>query len=134
MSATPAESLRLETTAPPRVRVGEPVPITVRVTNTGATAAELYLMGRSPTFDVTITRVGGRVVWRRLEGEIAQAILQHRVLSPGESLELRHEWDQRSNDGGLVGAGSYVVEGSVITDARPLRTAAVPLRIVPLGE
>jgi hypothetical protein len=130
MAATPPESLRLETDVPPEVRVGVPVPITLRAVNTGARPLELYLMGRSPTFDMTIARSDGVVVWRRLEEQTVQAILQLRILAPGETLELRHDWDQRTTRGQPVDAGTYVVRGALLTDAQPLRTPAAPLRIV----
>jgi intracellular proteinase inhibitor BsuPI len=130
MAATPPESLRLETDVPAQVRVGEGVPITLRATNAGPKPLELYLMGRSPTFDVVITGANGAVIWRRLEGQTVQAILQIRTLAPGETLELRHDWNQRSTRGQPVGPGTYVVQGRLITDAQPLRTPAAPLRIV----
>jgi intracellular proteinase inhibitor BsuPI len=130
MAATPPESLRLETDVPAQVRVGEGVPITLRATNAGPKPLELYLMGRSPTFDVVITGPKGAVIWRRLEGQTVQAILQLRTLAPGETLELRDHWDQRSRRGQPVGPGTYVVQGTLITDAQPLRTPAVTLRIV----
>jgi hypothetical protein len=130
VTATPAESLRLETEVPAEVRVGEPVPVTLRATNTGTSPLELSLMGRSVTFDVTVSRPDGAVVWRRLEGQTVPAILQLRILAPGETLELRHEWDQRGTRGQPVRAGMYVVRGALLTDARPLRTPPAPLRIV----
>lgn len=130
MAATPTESLRLEADVPPEVRLGVPVPITLRAVNTGTTPLELYLMGRSPTFDITVARPDGAVVWRRLEGQMVPAILQLRTLAPGETLEVRHDWDQRTTRGQIVSRGTYVVQGALLTDAQPLRTPAAPLRIV----
>jgi hypothetical protein len=130
MTATPAESLRLETDVPSQVRAGEPVPITLRATNTGSRPLEMYLMGRSVTFDITVSRPSGAVVWRRLDGQTVPAILQFRILAPGETLELRHDWDQRATRGRIVSPGTYVVQGALLTDAQPLRTPAVSLRIV----
>ena len=130
MAATPPESLRLETDVPAEVRLGRPVPITLRAVNTGTRPLELYLMGRSPTFDITVARPEGDVAWRRLDGQTVPAILQIRIIAPGESLELHHDWDQRATRGRPVAAGTYVVQGALITDAQPLRTPAAPLRIV----
>jgi hypothetical protein len=131
MAATPAESLRLETDVPSQVRAGERVPIALRAVNTGTTALELYLMGRSVTFDITVSGPDGAVVWRRLEGETLPMILQLRILAPGETLALRHDWDQRTPRGQIVSPGTYVVQGALLTDAQPLRTPAASFRIVP---
>jgi hypothetical protein len=130
MTPTPAESLRLETVVPSRVRAGDAVPIVLRATNVGGTPVELYLMGRSVTFDVTVSGADGATVWSRLDRQTAQAILQLRTLVPQETLELRHDWDQRANSGHPVEPGSYVVRGALLTDGQPLRTPAASLRIV----
>ncbi|MDQ3995888.1 MAG: BsuPI-related putative proteinase inhibitor [Gemmatimonadota bacterium] len=131
LAAMPAQSLRLEIDVPPRVTAGEPVPITLRATNHGDALLELYLMGRSVTFDVSVADSGGKVVWRRLEGEVVPAILQVRILAPGDSLELEHVWNQQSKDGQAVDPGSYTVTGTILTDGRPLTTPTAPLRIMP---
>jgi hypothetical protein len=131
LAAMSAQPLRLEIEVPPRVAVGEPVPITLRATNHGDALLELYLMGRSVTFDVSVADSGGKVVWRRLEGATVPAILQSRILAPGDSLLLEHVWNQRSNAGEPVEPGTYTVTGTIITDAQPLRTPTAPLRIMP---
>jgi Intracellular proteinase inhibitor len=131
MAAPPAESLRLEIDVAPQARAGEPVPITLRARNAGPKPLELQLRGRTVTFDITIARARGAIVWRRLEGQTVPAILQVWELAPGESLEVRHEWDQRSNDGVPVGPGLYEVHGSLLmAGPRPLESPAAPLRIL----
>jgi hypothetical protein len=130
MAATPA-TLRLETDVPAEVPQGQDVPITLRAMNAGTTPLELYLMGRSVTFDVTVSRPDRAVVWRRLEGQTLPMILQLRVLAPGETLSLRHDWDQRTTRGQIVSPGTYVVQGALLTDAQPLKTPAASVRIVP---
>jgi hypothetical protein len=130
MAATPATSLHLETDVPAEVRQGESVPITLRARNTGTTPLELYLVGRSVTFDVTVARPDGAVVWRRLDGQTLPMILQLRVLAPGETLSVRHDWDQRTTRGQIVSQGTYIVQGALLTDAQPLRTPVASVRIV----
>lgn len=112
------------------MRSGEPVPITLRVVNTDTGPLELSLLGRTPVFAITVTRLRGDVVWRRLEGQTMPMILQLRTLAPGEELVLRDDWDQRTKRGELVEPGDYVVEGALLTDSQPLRTPAASLRIV----
>ena len=130
MTTTPAESLRLETDVPAQVAVGESVPIVLRATNVSGRPLELYLVGRSVTFDVTISGPDGATVWRRLDGQAVQAILQIRTLASEEMLEVRHDWDQRAATGQRIAPGTYVVQGALLTNGQPLRTPAAPLRIV----
>lgn len=130
-SPTP-DSLRLELLAPAEARLGDSVPLALRLTNTGTRPLELHLLGRTIAFDITVAREGGAVVWRRLEGAAIQGILQIRMLAPGETLELKELWRQRTDAGEPVGPGSYTLQGVLPTDApEPLRTRAVRLRIVP---
>jgi len=129
---TPRDSLRLQLEVPAQVPAGAPVPIVLRVTNTGAAARELYLRGRTVAFDVTIAREGGAVVWRRLDGQAIEAIVQLRVLQPGEALTLEHRWDQRDRRGEPVAPGIYTVQGALLTDEpEPRRTTIRTLRITP---
>ena len=114
--------MRVEIVVPPRVAVGAPVPITLRIANTAERPIELHLQGRTIVFDLTVRR-GAAVVWRRLEGQSVPAILQIRMLAPGEVLELKETWDQQ------VGPGEYSVTGMVPTDAAPLRAGPVTLTI-----
>ena len=103
---------------PPSVAAGAPVPIRLRVKNETAAPLDLYLRGRDVAFDITVADSTGDVVWRKLEGEVTQAILQLRTLAPGEVMELSHTWDQKSQRGSPVPPGRYTVRGSVLTDGR----------------
>lgn len=124
------DSLTLEIDVPPEVPAGEPVPITLRAKNLGAQPLDLYLRGREIAFDIIVTGAGG-VVWRRLEGRKAAAILQVRTLRPGESLELSDTWGQQTSRGIPAGPGDYMVEGSLPMEAgRTRKTPAVTFRIL----
>jgi hypothetical protein len=103
---------------PQAVAAGAPVPITIRVKNETAAPLDLYLRGRDVIFDITVADSTGDVVWRKLEGEVTQAILQLKTLAPGEVMELSHSWDQKSHRGQLVAPGRYTVRGSVLTDGQ----------------
>jgi hypothetical protein len=120
--------MRVEIVIPPRGAVGAPVPITLRIANTAERPIELHLQGRTIVFDLTVRR-GAAVVWRRLEGESVPAILQIRMLAPGEVLELKDTWRQADNAGRRVGPGEYSVSGEIPTDGVPLRAGPVPLTI-----
>jgi hypothetical protein len=111
--------------APDSARRGHEVPIVLRLANTGKAPENLYLTGRTITFDIIVARADGQVVWRRLEHETGQQVLQVKTLAPGETLELRDAWRA------LVDPGAYTVTGIIPTDRQPLRTAPVRLRITP---
>ncbi len=116
--------------APETVPAGTAIPIAVRIENKSAEPLELYLRGREIAYDVLVTAPGGDVVWRRLEGEVVQAILRLEVLGPGQALEFRDSWDQRDNAGELVAPGVYTIRGAVLSDgSSTLESAAVALRI-----
>ena len=103
---------------PARAAAGAPVPIKLRVRNATSAPLDLYLRGRDVTFDLTVADSTGDAVWRRLEGEVTQAILQLKTLAPGETMELTHVWNQKSQRGLPVAPGRYTVRGSVLTDGQ----------------
>jgi len=125
-------SMTLQIVLPPTARVGEAVPITLRLTNTSRAPVTAYLQGRPVAFDIIVSRRDGAVVWRRLEGAVVSAVLQVRTLAPGEVLEFSDTWSQQTNLGKSVGPGEYLVTGVLPTDPpAELRTQSVPLRILP---
>lgn len=131
-TSMPDDTLRFHADLPAVVRLGEPVPIVLRVTNGGQQPTELHLQGKSVVFDILVTHPDGRMVWRRLEGQTVPDILQVLRLGPGESLQLRDEWRQVTNTGAPVGAGDYRVRGILPTDQpEPMRTPQVSLRLEP---
>jgi hypothetical protein len=123
------DSLRFELLMPSRVTGGEPVRITLQATNAGSEPLVLYLTGRVPAFDITITREDGGLVWRRLHGQTIPAILQVKTLQPGERLDFVEPWDQRDQGGARVAPGRYAAQGALLTDREPLLTAIVPFEI-----
>jgi Intracellular proteinase inhibitor len=126
------DSVTLDIVVPSTVRIGEAVPITLRLTNTERKPVTVYLQGRPVAFDVIVTRCDGTPVWRRLDGAVTSAILQVRQLAPGAVIEFSDAWSQQTGGGQSVGAGDYLVTGVVPTDPpAELRTRAVPLRILP---
>jgi hypothetical protein len=131
MTATAPESLRVRLDVPAEVHVGQPVPIVVRLENNGERPLDLYLRGRTIAFDIFITRTDGQIIWQRLKDEVIPAIVQLKVLRPGEVLELKDEWRQRGNRGAPVEPGRYSVRATVLTDGpAPLETTSASLRIV----
>jgi hypothetical protein len=128
------DPLRLELILPSRVRAGEPVPLRLRAQNVTGRPLDVYLRGRTITFDVIVARTSGDVVWRRLEGEIIPAIIQLRALAPGERIEVEAVWDQRTNDRKKVDSGEYVATGLLLVEGEPLRAPPKPFTILPLAK
>jgi hypothetical protein len=124
------DSLALELVLPLRVRAGEPVTIRLLVQNRTQRALDLYLRGRTSTFDVVVARPGGAVAWRRLEDEIIPAIVHLRTLAPAERFEIMAVWNQRTRHGGPVEPGEYTARGLLLVEGDPLETPSVPFRIV----
>jgi len=131
VSAT-SDSLAFTIHVPDSVHAGEPVPIVLRLTNRTDAPIDLHLLGRTIAFDIVVTREDGTPVWRRLEGQAVQSILQLRTLAPSETLELSDRWDQRMRGGAAVPPGLYHVHGELPTDEpEPLRTQTASLLILP---
>ena len=118
------DSLRRELSAPERVRAGGPVEIVLRITNVTQKPLDLSLQGREIVFDVAVTNEQGHEVWRRLQGQTAQAILQLRTLAPGEALDLRTAWNPRAEDSGL-----HTISADIKTDGAPILFRPVRVRI-----
>jgi hypothetical protein len=111
------DSVAFRVELPRRAYAGEPVPVVLRLTNRTERILELTLQGRPLAFDVTVTAGDGAVVWRRLAGEVVPSILALRSLEPAETLTFEVEWDGRDHRGHFAPPGSYVVTGTLPTDA-----------------
>jgi hypothetical protein len=125
-----SDSLRLELLLPRSVRAGEPVSISLRVENRTRHAIDLYLRGRTATFDVIVSRPDGVVVWQRLEDEIIPAIVGLRALAPGERLELATVWNQQTKQRKPVGPGEYTARGLLLVEGKPLEAPPLTFAIV----
>jgi hypothetical protein len=126
------DSMTLDIRLPAEARTGDPVAITLRLTNTSGKPLTIYLQGRPVAFDLVVSRRDGTLVWRRLEGAVISAVLQVRSLAPGEVLEFSDTWSQQTNLGTAVEPGEYLVTGVLPTDPpAELRTRPARLTILP---
>jgi len=115
--------LRLDLIVPGTGRLHEPVPVTIRLTNTSTQPIEVYFVGREITFDIVVRGENGATVWRRLEGKTVQTVLQVRRFQPNETLELTDSWTPTTT-------GRFTVEGVVVGDAESLTTNPTQVLIV----
>lgn len=117
--------------APEFVEARTHVPYSVVITNEGDGSTDLHLQGREIVFDLSVIGDGGTLVWRRLEGQVAQAILRLDTLAPEESLTLSDVWDQRDLAGAYVEPGFYTLQASIPTDGEPLLSRDRLLQVMP---
>jgi hypothetical protein len=129
VNQTNPDSVVVALIAPDSVAAGAPIRFTLRVENRAARAVDLYLRGRTLTFDVEVRDDGGAVVWRRLELEVIPAILQLRPMAPGERLEERFTWDQRTVRGPLP-PGRYTARAMLLVEGPPWPTAPLHFTVV----
>ena len=125
---TASDGLDLELVIPACIRSGETVQLTLRVVNPSERGIDLYLRGRSITFDVEIARTNGEVVWRLLADEIIPAIVHLRTLGAGERIEARATLDQKERGRDLE-PGDYRARGLLLLETASLETPWRPLRV-----
>lgn len=119
--------VRLDLEVPARGRAGAPVAVVLRLRNGGADSQTVYLRGREIVFDLVVTDSTGTTIWRRLEGEVIPAIVQVRVLAPGEEVIIPGRWTARDQAGDPVLPGRYLMQASLLTDAVPILSPTVTL-------
>jgi hypothetical protein len=108
---------------------GDPVAVTMRVTN--VSAAPVVLTTRGQQYDV-IVRQRGALVWQWSHDKGFAQVIQEFRLAPSEMRTFQVTWDQRDLQGRSVEAGGYEISG-VYMGAQPSgpRTVDIgPVRIV----
>jgi hypothetical protein len=106
------------------------VPLVFTVTNAGGAAVTLQLMGRTPTADFRVFDAQDLLVWSRLHGQTMLGTLRLFPLAAGKSLSFQQRWNQRTDAGGPVPPGEYLIRGVLLTDdPKGLPSPPVRLRI-----
>jgi hypothetical protein len=126
-SGRPEEPLTLE--APDEVEAGRTVNLKLIWRNLTDKPVELTLGGR-PAYDFVVTTNEGKQVWRWLEGEMVQQILEIKTVDPGQKLEFTLEWQPVDQAGAALPPGRYLVQG--ILNLEPpavIKTKPKPLTI-----
>ncbi len=91
---------------------GEPVELTLSVTNPGPTPITLTAPS-SQRYDFTVLK-DGTEVWRWSAGRMFLTVLTDLTIPPGETRAFTETWDQRDQSGRPVSPGEYVVVGVLI--------------------
>ncbi len=113
-------------------KLGQPIPLILKLRNVTERPTELTLLGR-PAYDFIVTTdYGRREVWRWAQGQAIQEIAELRRLAPWEALEFAVEWDQRDSAGNLIAPGRYCVRGAVRVE--PEVVEELPVRCLSVGR
>ena len=115
MGGTEPSVLSAELELPTKSRVGESIPLKLKVKNNSGNPVTLALGGR-PSYDFSVTTEDGTEIWRWLHGQVIQAILEVRILKSGEEVVFATDWPQVNNAGDLIPPGIYWVHGIINLD------------------
>lgn len=118
-----ADSVELKLELPREAKAGSAMTAVLRMRNLTDRPISLYLRGRTFTVDVIALRSDGDTAWRRLEGEIIPAMIQHQQLIPGRAVVIPIGWNWS------LGTGEYQLQALLLTEAEPLRSNRVSLRL-----
>ncbi len=119
-----AQPLALWLEVPSQARLGEIVPLKLKLKNTSDRPISLTLGGR-PAHDFRVINADGVEIWRWSRGQAIQQILQLQKLSPSQELEFLAEWAQVDHEGRPIPPGTYRVWG-ILNLEPPQRLAAEP--------
>jgi hypothetical protein len=123
----PEDPLSLE--APDEVEAGQTVNLKLIWRNLTDQPVGLTLGGR-PAYDFVVTTNEGKQIWRWLEGEVVQQILEIKTVDPGQKLEFTLEWQPVDQAGAPLAPGRYLVHGILNLEAPAvLKTKPKPLII-----
>lgn len=114
--------LQFSLSVPPSARVGERVPVVLRLRNVSDRPVEAHFVGRTIAFDIVVTSANGAVTWRRLGEGAGQSILQLKTLAAGETMEWRDHWKPKA-------AGRYRIQGLLPSDAGERQTAWTDIEV-----
>ena len=93
---------------------GDTVSMTLTLRNISDEPVQFYT-GSSP-HDFVVSTVNDQEVWHWRCGKTFPAIMREIKLEPGEELVLAGEWEQMSNWGEPVPAGTYLIRGMLIME------------------
>lgn len=96
--------------------LGEPIAVTLTVSNVGGAPADLTFRS-GQKYEFTASR-GGREVWRWSAGRAFTLAITQMSVRPGEEISFREQWDQRDNDGDRVPPGRYRISGWLTAEGR----------------
>jgi hypothetical protein len=100
------------TTEKSRYYTGEPIRMTVRMTNYSKTAIGSYYRS-SQKYDFIVKDKNGKIIWQWSYGKMFLMALSQFMLKPGENISYSFMWDQKDNSKKAVPAGAYTIIGEI---------------------
>jgi hypothetical protein len=114
------------TTDRPTYAAGDPVKVTITVTNPGPSPVTLQFSS-AQKYDIEVRR-GGQVVWRWAADRMFTQALSSLTLGPREKKVFTETWKQQDNNGQPVGAGTYELVAILTTMGQP-RPQSPPITV-----
>ena len=105
--------------------IDEMVHITLTVSN-NTSEAQTYEFNTSQRYDVVV-QDGREEKWRWSNGQYFLEVLNSMTLEPGETVVYNVEWPQVTSEGQAVGAGLYVIIGTITSSNRSEQAATTIL-------
>ena len=133
VTAIPGQRISVQLEGPERVALGQPVPLTLVVSNLADKPVDL-VVGAFPKpvgFDVFVRRLDGTVVFHRLDPSFGVRPLAARRLrlDAGGSERVTYTWEQRATNGQPVPAGRYQVQAFLLWEGGDIPTGVRTLQI-----
>lgn len=126
LNVRPGPPLTLRLEAPSEARLGQKVPLKLRLKN----RREQPLQVTSPAYDFIVMQED-REIWRWSYGKPILKGSEQKTLAPGEVLEFTEEWDQRDSKGNPIPSGTYAVRG--LLNVEPPGKLETELSFVTIG-
>jgi hypothetical protein len=105
------------------ILVGEPITLTLRVTNTSSAPQRLDFSGDIAAFTVR-SSLSNQVVWE--SSHASGGSTSHLLFVPGETKTFSVVWDQTDGGGAAVAPGVYLIAARLLARGAPLGLSADP--------
>lgn len=107
---------------------GENVWFVLEITNLTADPVLVRFRTRR-VFDFIVGADGNPTLWVWSQGRLFQSTFTTLTFEAGRTETVRVEWDQRRNDGGVVGRGSFRAWGLLPAETGEIQSAPLGFRI-----
>ncbi len=118
------------TTDKTHYRLGEPVQITLTLTNRSDQQVVCYF-NTAQRYDIVVSQAG-REVWRWSNDRSFAQVTGSLTLSPGQSVEYTERWNGQDNQGTPVTPGTYTITAQITSIGRSAHFAQEDDRSSPL--
>lgn len=115
-------------TAPRQVFAAGTLAVILGLKNTSDHSVDLYLRGRSMTFDLQILDARQKVILSRLGDTPIPAILHIKTLAPRQSLSRGIEW--KLDPGVRLGPGAYMLRAELLLEGGSITSNIASIAVI----